>query len=200
MVTGLLDRGPEATRERDLGGSSLVDDALTHGSDPGRVPRRASLSTVRVDTTRHPSRPHRWRLRTVYAAVVVVLVVGVAVGVTSRARLHRTDVELTSTQVRLRHTVAQARRAEAKLTAVSAQASSAAHLLGTETAQLASVQSQLASAEADVFANGVSINELDLCLSGVEQALNQISLNDQSGAATTLDGVAGSCRAAAPSP
>jgi hypothetical protein len=86
------------------------------------------------------------------------------------------------------------------LTAVSAQATSAAQILATETAQLASVQSQLASAEADVFANGVSINDLDLCLSGVERALNQISLDDQAGAAATLDGVASSCRGAAPSP
>ena len=34
----------------------------------------------------------------------------------------------------------------------------------------------------DVFAKGVSISQLDTCLSGVEQALNQISLGDQSGA------------------
>jgi hypothetical protein len=96
--------------------------------------------------------------------------------------------------------VDRARQAETTWAAVSAQATSAAQLLATETTQLALVQSQLASAEADVFANGVSINDLDTCLSGVEQALNQISLDDQSGAATTLDGVAASCRGALPSP
>ena len=53
--------------------------------------------------------------------------------------------------------------------------------LATETSQLAAAQAQLASTEANVFANGVSINDLDTCLSGVEQALNQISLGRPGG-------------------
>ena len=132
--------------------------------------------------------------------VLVVLAAGVAMGASSRAQLHRTDAELTAVRARLHQTVGRARQAESRLAAVTAQATSAAHLLSTETAQLASVQSQLASTEANVFANGVSINNLDTCLSGVEQALNEISLGDQHDAATTLNGVAASCRAATPAP
>ncbi len=144
-------------------------------------------------------RPDR-RLRWFCAVALAALAVAVPVGVNGRAQLHRTETQLTEVRARLHQTVIRARSAAAALTAVTAQATSAAQVLATETDQLASVQSQLASTEANVFANGVSINGLDTCLSGVEQALNQISLGDQHGAATTLDGVAGSCRAAAPSP
>ncbi len=200
VATGVLDRAAASLPQHDLHGINLVKVPPSRGQDASGVLRRTRLTEEPLEEARRRPRPHRWRLRAVYTALVVVLVVGLAVGVTSRARLHRTNAEVTSTQARLHHTLEQARRAEATLTAVSAQASSAAHILGTETAQLASVQSQLASTEADVFANGVSINDLDLCLAGVEQALNQISLNDQSGAAATLDGVAASCRGAAPSP
>jgi hypothetical protein len=45
----------------------------------------------------------------------------------------------------------------------------------------------------------VSISDLDICLSGVEKALNQISLGNRNGAATTLNGASPSCRGAQPS-
>ena len=45
---------------------------------------------------------------------------------------------------------------------------------------------------------GVSISNLDTCLAGVEKALNQIALANQTGAAATLQGVASNCRAAEP--
>jgi hypothetical protein len=131
---------------------------------------------------------------------MVALVATLAVGATSRAHLRRTDTQLTAVRARLHRTVGRARVAQAALETVTGQAVSAARVLATETQQLASVQSQLASTEANVFANGVSINDLDSCLAGVEQALNQISLGDQHGAAATLNGVAASCRAAAPAP
>jgi hypothetical protein len=200
VLTGVLDPEPAT-----LG---CIGEASTFVGDPTteQRPRAAAGSRRRVrpaaptgDVTIGP-RQRRWPVRVTYAVVIVVLGIGVAIGVSSRAQLHRTDAAEASTQAQLRHTLDQARRAEATLTAVSAQATSAAQILASETAQLASVQSQLASAEADVFANGVSINDLDLCLSGVERALNQISLDDQAGAAATLDGVASSCRGAAPSP
>jgi hypothetical protein len=200
VVTDLLDPEP-ATRRGNGETSTFIGDPTTgRPSLPAKGSRRHVLPTAPADDETVRPNQRRWRVRVAYAMVIVALGVGVAIGVSSRAQLHRTDAEVASTQARLRHTLDQARRAEATLTAVSAQATSAASILATETAQLASVQSQLASAEADVFTNGVSINDLDLCLSGVERALNQISLADQAGAAATLDGVAASCRGAAPSP
>jgi hypothetical protein len=133
-----------------------------------------------------------------YGLIVVVLAVAVSVALGARDRLHGTDAQLVATRARLAGTVASAHRAEAALGLVNAQSTAAADTLATETAQLASVQAQLASTEANVSADGVSINNLDTCLSGVEQALNEISIDDQHGAASTLDGVAAACRAAEP--
>ncbi len=47
--------------------------------------------------------------------------------------------------------------------------------------------------------DGVNIANLDTCLAGVNQALNEISLGDQSGAGAILDRYAGNCQAAEPS-
>jgi hypothetical protein len=201
VVTGVLD--PDLKADSELGplavpeASDLFDELVTR--------RRSPFTTTARRTERSPTRgavprPGRHGLGWAYAAVVVVVAVAVAVGLSGRAHLQRTDTDLTATRARLHVAVDRARAAETRFTTVTAEATSAASLLTTETAQLASVQAQLASTEANVFANGVSINDLDTCLSGVERALNQISLNDQVDAASTLDGVAASCRAAAPAP
>ena len=200
-VTGVLDPDPMAERGVGPGSvpeaSDLFDALVPRPRTPSLpAPGRRARSTVRGDDRR----PARRRTGWAYAVVLTVLALSVVVGLSSRAQLHRTDTELATARSTLHRTVDRARAAEARLAAVQAQATSAAHLLSTETAQLASVQAQLASTEANVFANGVSINDLDTCLSGVEQALNQISLNDQGDAATTLNGVAAACRAATPSP
>jgi hypothetical protein len=201
VVTGVLD--PDLRAPREVGpwaipeASDLFDELVTRRRSPIiPTPRRTDRSPTRGVARRGG----RHRLRWAYAAIVVVVAVAVAVGLSSRAQLQRTDTELTATRGRLHLAVDRARAAEVRLSAVTAEASSAASLLTAETAQLASVQAQLASTEANVFANGVSINDLDTCLSGVERALNQISLDDQVDAAATLNSVAGSCRAAAPSP
>lgn len=131
---------------------------------------------------------------------MALLVAGLTVAVDTHAQLRRTDADLTAVRASLRGTLERAHRAEATLSTVTTQSAAAAGTLATETSQLGAAQDQLASTAADVFANGVSINNLDTCLAGVEQALNQISLDDQSGAATTLDAVAAACRGAEPSP
>jgi len=196
--------GPDRRRDHALGpvavpeASDLFDELVSRR----RYPVAQAPMHTRLLRDRKAARPQRSgiRLGWAYVVVLVALAVAVAVGATSRAQLHRTDTQLTAVRARLHQTVGRARAADTALHAVSAQANGAARLLVTETDQLASVQSQLASTEANVFANGVSINNLDTCLSGVEQALNEISLGDQHDAATTLNGVAASCRAATPAP
>ncbi|HEY5097306.1 MAG TPA: hypothetical protein VII46_04625, partial [Acidimicrobiales bacterium] len=120
-----------------------------------------------------------------YGLILVVLAVALSVAFGARSRLHGTDTQLVATRSRLAGTVARAHRAEAALGVVSAQSAAAGRTLAVETSQLASVQAQLATTEANVSADGVSITNLDTCLSGVEQALNQISIGDQGGAAST---------------
>ncbi len=151
-------------------------------------------------SSRTNGRRARRRLTVVYTLLVALLVAGVAVAAGLHGHLHRTDDELATVRSRLQGTIHRAHQAEASLAAVSTQSAAAAKTLAAETAQLSAAQAQLASTEVNVFANGVSINDLDLCVAGVERALNQISLNDQQGAAASLNGVAAACRAAEPSP
>jgi hypothetical protein len=139
------------------------------------------------------------RLTVAYIAVLALLVGGVVVALTANHGLHGTDAQLAAVRLRLEQTVGRARVAERQLGTVTAASAAAGTTLRAETAQLTAAQAQLASTEADVFTNGVSIGQLDTCLAGVERALNQISLNDQQGAAASLNGVATACRAAEPS-
>jgi hypothetical protein len=196
----------------------VLTDLLEPGAvpDPGLLPLRVSEGPIAglgpewlpADLTgprrrRFPEQPgrvrtSRWRLVLAYGLMVVVLAVAVSVAFGARGRLHGTDSQLVATRARLARTVTRAHRAEVALGVVTAQSTAAAHTLATETSQLASVEAQLAATEANVSADGVSINNLDACLSGVEQALNEISIDDQHGAASTLGGVAASCRAAEP--
>jgi len=186
--TDVLEPGPDRTSGPDRRAGPWLPSGPTTPPVGSPVPPRS----VR--------RWRRWRLPLLYALALALLVTVLFVAVDTRARIHRTDTDLTSVRAQLRQTIGRAHRAQAGLVTVTAQSSAAASTLATETSELAAAEAQLESAEANVFTNGVSINSLDACLAGVEQALNQISLNDQSGAATTLDGVAAACRGAEPSP
>jgi hypothetical protein len=141
----------------------------------------------------------RRRLAVTYAVGGVMLVAAVVAAFAVHAQLGRTDGSLASTSAGLHRTIAQVATARKDLAAVSNQSTVAASVLSAESAQLAADQQQLAAAEATIHAKGVSISDLDTCLSGVEKALNQISLGDRGGAAATLGGVSASCQRAQPS-
>ncbi len=141
----------------------------------------------------------RRRLRAAYAVGLVVLVAAVVAGFELRAQLGRTNGSLTSMRAELQQTVGQVATARRELANITDQSNTAGQTLQTEAAQLAADQKQLSDAEANVHAQGVSISDLVTCLSGVEKALNLISLGNQSAAATTLTGVASSCKSAQPS-
>ncbi len=150
--------------------------------------------------SRAQRRRTRRRLSATYTLLIGLLVAGITAAVAFHGQVHRTNDQLTVVRSHLQQAIHRAHQAEANLTTVSSQAAQAATTLAAETSQLSAAQAQLAATEANVFTNGVSINDLDLCVAGVERALNQISLNDQQGAAASLNGVAAACRAAAPSP
>jgi hypothetical protein len=141
----------------------------------------------------------RRRLLAVYAIGALLLVSSVVAACWLHAQLGRTNASLTSTRLELRRAIERVATARAELATVSTQSEVAGRTLGTESAQLAADQQQLTAAEANVHAKGVSIADLDTCLSGVERALNQISLGNQSAAATTLSSVSTSCQSAQPS-
>jgi hypothetical protein len=133
-----------------------------------------------------------------YGCAVVLLVGAVWVTVDTAARLHRTDAELAAVQARVQHTVARIHVTRVALHKVSVQSATAARLLDTASSELAADQSHLSAAEADVTTNGVNIADLNTCLSGVQQALNEISLGDRPAAVTSLDRVGPTCRSAEP--
>jgi hypothetical protein len=183
--TALLDPySPESRRTDDWPDDRPADtDTEPTGPPPGTSGRRRG----------------RRRLVLVYVVVSMMLVTAVAVGVQANRRLTRTDTSLTATRAQLQRTTAQVATARSKLAAAVAHSEAAEQTLNAESAQLAADQAQLAKAQADVHAKGVSIGQLDLCLSGVEQALNQIAVGDQVGAVTTLNGVSSNCQSAEPS-
>jgi type II secretory pathway component PulM len=144
-------------------------------------------------------RRRRRRLLVAYVVVSILVVTAVVVGVQANRQLTRTDASLASIRGQLRQTTAQVATARSQLATAVAHSEADEGTLRTETAQLAADQGQLAKVQADVQAKGVSIGQLDLCLSGVEQALNQIAVGDQPGAAATLNGVSANCQGAEPS-
>jgi hypothetical protein len=141
----------------------------------------------------------RWGFLIVCLVGVVLLSASIAVGVEAHAQQHRTDAAITATRARLSQSDTLLIEARAQLAVDTAQSDQAGHTLATESAQLATDQAQLANAQAGIYAQGVSISDLDTCLSGVEESLNQLSLGNESGAATTLSGVAATCKDAEPS-
>jgi len=145
------------------------------------------------------TRPKRPPKTTVTLIAVVLLLVATIVGVGAHYQLGRSVTSLNSERARLRHAESLLLTARSQLTAVQSQSDAAADTLESATNQLAADQTQLAHAQAEIFAQGVSISQLDTCLSGVEKSLNQISLGDQTAAAATLSGVAANCQNAEPS-
>jgi len=141
----------------------------------------------------------RWLIPVAYGAGAVMLVLAGLVGINAHAQLNRTHASVASTRGELQHALSLVADTRTELAKVTGLADAAGRTLATASAQLTADQAKLAADQADVFSNGVSISQLDTCVAGVEQALNQISLGDQSGAAATLNGVAANCRAAEPS-
>ena len=140
----------------------------------------------------------RWLIPVAYGAGAVMLVLAGLVGINAHAQLNRTHASVASTRGQLQHALSLVADTRTELAKVTGLADAAGRTLAAASAQLASDQAKLAADQVDVFSKGVSISQLDTCVAGVEQALNQISLGDQSGAAATLNGVAANCRAAEP--
>jgi hypothetical protein len=177
------------------------------GAGPGGggfATRGAAENRQRPDAPRGRSGQAGWRptVRVVYRAVVALvvaaLVAAVVVAFVSHGQLRRADSTLATTRSELRHTLAAVAASRTELLAVTGRAEVAGQTLTAAAAQLATDQTRLAQAQADEFYQGVSINQLDLCLAGVEKSLNQISLGNTSSAAATLEGVAANCRSAEP--
>jgi hypothetical protein len=168
--------------------------------------RAAALDLGRADGRmpgdQHPARSARargWWVGIVMMVGVVALVAAVLFGVHAHRQEQHTDEALASSRTRLHHVETRLGAARTELNGLSTRSAAAGETLAAAENQLESLQSDLSRDEANEFFSGVNIADLDQCLAGVERALNQISLSDPGGAATTLSGVSASCTAAEPS-
>jgi chromosome segregation ATPase len=80
-----------------------------------------------------------------------------------------------------------------ELDVVKDQVGAASTAFTQDTAQLQGVQRALASAQANVTHQTSTITDLNVCLGGVEQALNALAVGDQTHAIDALNAVAASC-------
>lgn len=140
-----------------------------------------------------------WWMWMVVMVGVVALVAAVLVGVHVHRQERHTDEALASSRTRLHQVETRLGAARTELDGLSTRSAAAGETLAATENQLVSLQADLSHDEANEFLSGVNIADLDQCLAGVERALNQISLSDPGGAATTLSGVSASCTAAEPS-
>jgi hypothetical protein len=143
----------------------------------------------------------RWPGRTAVTSVVgaLILVTAVAASLFDHDRLQRTDASIATTRADLHRTLTEIAGARNRLAKAAQASGAAANALVTASTQLSAVQAQLTAAQTTIRLDGVNIADLDTCLTGVNQALNEISLGNQSGAAAILHQYEGSCQAAEPS-
>jgi hypothetical protein len=144
-------------------------------------------------------RPRRGRWWWSAVAVgVVALTVSITYGVHVHSQERHADSSLAVARAQLHRDLATLGGARSELEGLGAHSAAAGATLAATEGQLESLDSELAHAEANEFVGGVNIADLDQCLAGVERALNQISLSDPAGAASTLADVSTVCSSARP--
>jgi hypothetical protein len=147
---------------------------------------------------RRPVHVRRW----VAAALALVLVAGTvallaADEVRADTRFDRSHSALGLTR---RHTAVvrmQLAAVRGELHAVDGQVAQDRVALARDAAQLRQVQQTLSDARTHAALQAQDADALRTCLSGVEQALNALAVNDRTHALAALTAVAGGCRAAA---
>lgn len=132
------------------------------------------------------------------AAAVLGMAFLIMVAVATPAQLTRVDGSLAAARAVLHGTRDRLHSTRSQVAGTDGQADSVQHTLATDTYLLDLDQAQLAKSQGLTFVQGISVSELHICLVGVERALNQFALGDQSGASTTLAGMGDACQSAKP--
>ena len=156
--------------------------------------------TPGTPSTRGQSRARRWvPLATVGLIVAACLGTAAWVGnneVQVNTAFDRAHRSLDTTTHHRRMVLADLAGVRASLTAVDGQVGLDATTLSQDTTQLQGVETALANARTNVSSQTSVKSDLQLCLAGVEQALNALSVNDQPHAIAALDAVSTSCTVA----
>ncbi len=148
---------------------------------------------------RRRSRSHPVLRAVTLATLLIALVVGVAIGLVTHASLDGANGRLDTASAALLQSQDYQKAAGLRLHTLSDAAAAEAFELGIDTSKLSGLDDQLALSQYNVRSQGIRISDLDACLSGVEQALNQISLGNAAGAGSTLSQVGPECNGAEPS-
>lgn len=151
-----------------------------------------------------PRRPWSSRTRWVVgllALTVFLTAVGFLVAdiVHERRQLDRAKTELGVTRDRTTVVAAQLTELRHDVDLLTTQIGNDTTAFDQDSSQLKGVQAALALTQADVSQQSVLIADLHTCLSGVEEALNSLSVGNQAGAIADLNAVSSSCTAASSS-
>jgi hypothetical protein len=163
-------------------------------------------SILEVDArplAREPARPPRLSRRAKWvlglgAGALFVVALGslLADQVHARDQYGRTHTALDVTQQRTRTVSAQLQELSSGLSVLKTQVGSDTTALSQDSSQLLGAQTSLSAAEAHVTQQASLITSLQSCLVGVEQALNELAIDNRAGAIAALNAVSASCTSA----
>jgi len=169
--------------------SEASDDSGTHEASTGRS--RAGQSRA------GRSRAGR-ALMTAAGAGLLTVTVLVGWGLHARAEAAGTNRAASSVRSQVHRTLDRLRATEGQRSAIAVHLRTAGTTLSFETALLRAEQSDLSRDQSAISAQGVNISELETCLTGVQETLNEISLDDDTDALSSLEAVIPACNAAGP--
>jgi hypothetical protein len=124
-----------------------------------------------------------------------LLVAAALFGLVAQGRLHHTDQVEATARASLHHSRLVAAAEHGSWAEVSSAAARRGRTLAAAQGQLSALRFQLSEAQASAFFGGINIADLDQCLAGVEQSLNELSLSDPEGAVASLTAVSPQCNA-----
>ena len=146
-------------------------------------------------------RPRRRRWPGIVLIAVLVLF-ATALGIVSTNEVHtntqfdQTHSSLDATQAHTRIVLSDLNTVRHELAGVNVQVFLTDKALAQDAADLQTAQSELANARSDVSHQTTVITDLQTCLGGVQEALNALSVADQSRAIGALNSVSSSCNGA----
>jgi septal ring factor EnvC (AmiA/AmiB activator) len=143
--------------------------------------------------------PFRWwpgRLLTSAAVAVLLVLAGsflVVNDLSARTGIRTAAQSLAAADQRLAGLRRELAAAEQRLAGARKWQVAVTRTFDATQSTLASTQAELAQAQAGIHSQGVDVGRLDACLSGVEQALNQIAVGQTSGGLATMKASSSAC-------
>lgn len=132
-------------------------------------------------------------------AALAVVLVGylLASGLVARHGAGRDRAEVRAASAATRATDARVARTFGVLRLLAGQTRADRSTLSSDTARLAMDRAGLVHQQSVLATLGFELGLLDNCLNGAQQAVNQLSLHDSSGAMASVQAVTATCRSAA---